>query len=219
MEEIVTVDGRQFKLTVDRPLTATERAQTLAEIRKQTGCGTCGQPRTANLGSDWQYGGIYGLTVPQTPSTGSCPVGTKKSGDAVTLSVDPTGGVGPYTAWFYLKHSATETGTLITTARLGAATNPITSSTEGITVSRTYTLDDADVAAATGDGAATTPIDVDSGGVLSFSTAVITLSSATLRFITAIRDSCAGGSGPGTCVQWCDVSLACIAPTCNFVVV
>src|SRR3990167_10095345 len=99
MEEIITLDGRQFKLTVDRPLNATERAQVLSEIRKQTGCGTCG-PRVANMGNDWQYGGIYGLTVPQTPSTGSCVTGTKKSTDPVTLSVQPTGGVGPYTAWF-----------------------------------------------------------------------------------------------------------------------
>ena len=50
MEEIVTVDGRQFKLSVDRPLTATEKAQVLTEIRKQTGCGTCGPARTMTAG-------------------------------------------------------------------------------------------------------------------------------------------------------------------------
>lgn len=56
MEEIITVDGRQFKLSADRPLTVQEKAQTIAEIRKQTGCGTCG-PKVSKMGNDWQYGG------------------------------------------------------------------------------------------------------------------------------------------------------------------
>lgn len=33
MEEIVTVDGRRFKLTTDRPLTASEKERAIADIR------------------------------------------------------------------------------------------------------------------------------------------------------------------------------------------
>lgn len=48
MEELVTIDGTQFKLMTDQPLTAEQKTQTVEEIRKSTGCG-CGN-KTVNLG-------------------------------------------------------------------------------------------------------------------------------------------------------------------------
>jgi len=37
MEEVITLDGRQFRLTTDRPLTILEKEQAIADIKKQTG--------------------------------------------------------------------------------------------------------------------------------------------------------------------------------------
>lgn len=48
MEELITIDGTQYKLVTDRPLTTEQRIQTITEIRKSTGCG-CGN-KTVNLG-------------------------------------------------------------------------------------------------------------------------------------------------------------------------
>lgn len=233
MEEIITVDGRQFKLTTDRPLTIEQKAQTIAEIRKSAGCGTCGQPRVLGP-SDWQYGGVYGMVPTSTQSTATGVTG-KGSGDDITLKVTPTGGVGPYKAWFYIHHTSADRGATISTARLGTGSsgsnppgktllggglaNPQTSITEGATTTAVYILDDTDVRTATGDGTATRPIDVDgTSGALSFGTVAATLSAAAIRFYTAVVDSCTGTTGPAACIQWADVSLVCISPTCNFVV-
>ncbi len=219
MEEIITVDGRQFKLSTDRPLTAEQKVQTIVEIRKQTGCGTCG-PNVAKMDNDWQYGGVRKLTVPQTPSaTVTCPT-LKQSLQDITLGVTPTGGVRPYTAWFYIKHN-TEAPYIIPSARLAGATNPAVAIEEDILTTRTYTLNDLDVSSATGDSISATafqPSDVSDAGVLSFNATALNLAVGSIRFISAIRDSCAAVGGPGTCAQWCDVTTACVPPTCGFVV-
>jgi len=36
MEEVITLDGRQFRLTTNRPLTILEKEQAIADIKKQT---------------------------------------------------------------------------------------------------------------------------------------------------------------------------------------
>ena len=53
MEDIITVDGTQYVLTYDSPLTEEQRTQTISNIKKESGCG-CGN-KAAHLG------GVYTL--------------------------------------------------------------------------------------------------------------------------------------------------------------
>jgi hypothetical protein len=207
MEEIITLDGRQFKLTVDRPLNATERAQVLTEIRKQTGCGTCNQPRTLSTG------GVYSLPFGNDGAGTYSGTGSKGSGSTMTLKATPNGGVGPYDVRFWRSNDG---ATIIND---GIVTPAYMASAEGTTVSTTYQIVDADVAAATGNTAATSPttVAVDTG-VITLGGAAATLSTGSIRFYTSVVDSCKGSAGQGTCAQYVDVALACIAPTCSFVV-
>ena len=95
MEEIITIDGKQFKLTTDRPLSALERAQTIDQIRKQTGCTSgCGQ-RVSNMGN----GTIFSMAP-------TCTRTTYSSGDVVTMAAAPNGGIGPYRVTFYYDKGA-----------------------------------------------------------------------------------------------------------------
>jgi len=201
MEEIITLDGKQFKLTTDRPLTALEKAQTIAEIRKQTGCSTCHQPRSMSAG--FGDGNIYSLAD-------SCTSATKASGQTVTLQAAPDGGVAPYYVRFWRK--PTSGGTMswqeIGTVRTVAADNGTTSDS--------FQLQDLDVASADGDVAAKVLL-TDTAGVLSESaTTAFTLSPGVIRVATTVYDSCP--VTPMTCVTSCDVNLACVAPICNFTV-
>lgn len=206
MEEIITVDGRQFKLTVDRPLTAEQKAQTIAEIKKQTGCGSCG-PRVAKMGNDWQYGGIKSMAVtcPIAPASGSSAT-PKASGTDVTMAATPVQGVAPYMITFRKTPAnsydgsdagATET---IATARLaltGAATNPTAKNiAEAATVTAVYTLDGDDINGATskapGEG-------------------------SSITFASTVTDSC-GVAPYQTCTNACKIFVACPLPVCDFVV-
>ena len=202
MEEIVTIDGRQFKLTVDRPLTAQEKAQTIAQIRQQTGCGTCGQPSVRSMDPNWGYGGIYSLTP-------TCTASTKASGQTINLATAPDGGVGPYTVRFWRKAGGTGgTYSMVGTTK--------TSVTEAFTVTDSIALVDADLAAATGDTTAGIPITGVSGIISDPFGGTAALSAARIRVATTTTDSCPAGAQ--YCVEYCDVNLACVAPTCNFVV-
>lgn len=209
MEEIITIDGRQFRLTTDRPLTAEQKAQTIAEIRKQTGCNTCG-PRTLNMGNDWQYGGIYSANVPSA-GTASCPVG-KGSGSTVTLTASPNGGIGPYKVAFWYATN----GTLATITQVGATT---TGHPEASPYTQSWVITDANVAAATGNATAAAPTDVTVATmqpILGGATTALAVGS--IRVYSCAVDSCPTAGGPGTCVQYCDIAITCVAPTCNFVV-
>jgi len=94
MEEIVTVDGRQFKLVTDRPLTMEQKAQVIADIRKQTECETCSQKSTD----------IYTLPSGNTElkmmSPATCPTSPKYPGQTLTMSASGSGGTPPYTIVF-----------------------------------------------------------------------------------------------------------------------
>lgn len=135
MEEIITVDGRQFKLTTDRPLTVQEKTQTIAEIRKQTGCGTCGtkavQPNTMNS---------------QIKSmAGTCPVVPKTGGDTLNLSATAVSGVQPYNAKFY--KDVTGTIAVPNRVQIGIPAG-VAIATDGGTALDTYVLTDLDASSA-----------------------------------------------------------------------
>lgn len=233
MEEIITVDEKQYVLIYDQPLTEEQMMQTIADIKKQS-CRTCGtrtiQPKA--MDPNWIYGGIQSLvpTKDATPST-NCPVAAKRSGDTIDLSIQPDAGIGPYKTWFYIHHNVGDRGTIIDPTRLtmpGApyadpigvtGIQPYTNIPELGIFRRTYTLNDLDISSATDDPGATQPIDVDSTtGALTFGTTGVPKGPAVIRLYTAVVDSCTGTTGPAACIQWCDVTLACVPPTCNFIV-
>jgi hypothetical protein len=196
MEEIVTVSGKQFKLTTDRPLTALERQQTIEQIQKQTGCSSCGS-KALTLGG---YGGIQSLAA--------CAAGPKSSGDTVTLTANPYGGVRPYTVNFYRK--------LVSGAFQLLGTTTLTAGDpESTAASTSFVLTDLDVASADGIPGELTPT-ASTTGALTAADGAMPLSTGYIRVATTVFDQCP--TGPQTCVEWCDVSLACVPPTCNFVV-
>lgn len=210
MEEIINLNGRQFKLSTDRPLTALEREQAIADIRKQTGCGTCGTMSMARMGNDWQYGGITDLTVITAPSSVVSP--SKTSTDTITLTATPNSGVGPYNVYFW--RLFTQAGGPL------AVGSPHGAVGEGIPASESYVISDADAVAAVGDTGALAPTDVvPSTGALVFTGGATTsLAAGSIRHFVSIVDSCTGVGGPGVCAQWADTAITCVAPTCNFVV-
>lgn len=68
MNEIVTIDGRQFELIAEYPLTEQQIQQTISDIRKQSECSSCNKTQSLN-------GSIQTLTLPcinvevQVPAT------------------------------------------------------------------------------------------------------------------------------------------------------
>lgn len=225
MEEIITLDGKQFKLTTDVPLTAEQKVQTIAEIRKQTGCGTCGQPRTAKMSNDWQYGGVRNLVDTDTGTGSSCTAVVKADGVGITMTSTPTQGVAPYSLEFR-RSKANDPSTAITVAnyvgttdailaaRLGTGltvggpypanpdvltgspqANPVTGVTENTTITRTYVMAIGDI----NDAVSRNP----------------GFEGASLLFGTVIIDSCAT---PQKCVTYCKVFVACPVPVCDFTV-
>lgn len=68
MIEIVTVDGKQFELATEYPLTEQQKQQTISDIRKQTGCSSCN--KTQSLGGNIQtlYAPCIDVIV-QAPAT------------------------------------------------------------------------------------------------------------------------------------------------------
>jgi hypothetical protein len=221
MEEIITVDGKQFKLSTDRPLTALERAQTIAQIRQQTGCGTCGGKAAQLRSMD------SGLGYGEIKSMGPCAAGLKGSGpldDPVSLVAAPDGGVGPYTVKFYIKRN-TEAYVLMATGAgtpaLGTVTgtNTQTVNEGSSTTAFSYKLIDTDIVAATGDAAAGEPATGTTGAVTDPADTTAPLSAGQIRFATTTVDSCVvAAGGPKYCIEWCDVTITCVAPTCNFTV-
>ncbi len=222
MEEMITVDGRQFKLSTDRPLTAQEKVHTIAEIRKQTGCSTCG-PKVAKMGNDWQYGG-------RIKSMAACAdVSAKGSGpddDPIGLEASPDEGVAPYTVRFYIKRNAEayilmETG--VGDPALGTVegdNTQIVAADGETTTSFSYKLIDSDVVAATGHATADIPTTNTTGAVIDSATgSTAPLAAGNVRVAVTTVDSCVpAAEGPKFCIEWCDIAITCIPPTCNFVV-
>lgn len=205
MEEIITVGGKQFKLTTDRPLTALERQQTIAEIQKQTGCSSCNQPRALSSG----FGDAFSLV--ETDGTGTYSGATKKSGETINLEVRPLGGVGPYAVRFWRMPSHA-TATMIYEEIGGVRTGIAESATTGTS----FVLDDSDMRMATGSTTAGYPVASTTAGITDPFGGGYPLPDNMIRVASTIYDSCP--ITPSTCVAFHDVALGCVAPTCNFVV-
>ncbi len=199
MEEIITVDGKQFKLTTDRPLTAFERQQTISAIRSQTGCSSCRQPATMSVGG---FGDIYGLED-------SCVTTTKSSGDAITLAAAPSGAIGPYHVRFWRMPNASY-------AMAYGEVGSVRTITEGSSTSTSFSLVDSDLVAASGSTTAGTPTTGATGAIADPVDSGAPLAAGYIRVATTVYDSCP--TGAMSCVTYCDVALGCIAPTCNFTV-
>ncbi len=137
---------------------------------------------------DWIFVHKYIATEPTFSSVGieelaKCPMNPKYSGDTVTLNATPKDGIGPYYVVF-------KKGIyIIDPSRLESLPNPVTGVAENTLITRVFTLDDVDVASATG---------------------------GTIDFSVYIEDSCP--TGPMTCTQTCTITLGCVAPVCNFAV-
>lgn len=116
-------------------------------------------------------------------SLATCPTVPKYSGDTITLQATPRDGIGPYQVEFRKNGVA-----ILGNDPLG---NPyiIPSAIENVTIIRTYTLNDADIAGA-------------SEGMINFS--------------VYIEDSCP--TTHQTCTESCIINIGCIAPVCNFTV-
>jgi hypothetical protein len=212
MEEIITVDGRQFKLSTDRPLTAEQKTQTIAEIRKQTGCGTCGKPatagRTPNIRNMGNRAGIATLQDCQKATVSGNP-----PDDIVTLAASPDEGTAPYNVRFLIQVGGLNAGApRLLSLGDGALSGDDEQTVDvdgGTTTAVTYTVNDTEIV---GSGTAPPAVaDVDTSGI------PVPLGSAnSMRFIVHTTDSCPTANQH--CIEYCDLTVECPTPSCNFVV-
>lgn len=117
---------------------------------------------------------LYSLACPSTP---------KCSGDPITLQATPKDGIGPYIVTFKKDDNT------IDPSRFEDQSNPINNTSENETITRVYTLNDVDIANATG---------------------------GTITFSVLISDSCP--TGAQTCEEFCIINVGCRTPICNFII-
>jgi hypothetical protein len=142
--------------------------------------------------------------APEAPLE-ACP--TKYSGDTVNLQSTPNSGIGPYTVRFWKKAG----GTGGTYSLVGTEHYPIT---EGSPITESFIISDFDVSSATGDLTAGAPTSDDVGIIIEPFGGLTPLASGKIRVATTVADSCP--TGPKICISYCDITLGCVAPTCNF---
>lgn len=118
MEETITVDGKQFILMADAPLTVEQKAQTITEIRKQSGCG-CGNK-------------IASADAKIETMANTCTRTSAFVGETITLKASASGGTAPYLIVFV--KGATEIGRFTGVA-------------ENVQVTTTYVVTSTDVGA------------------------------------------------------------------------
>ena len=139
----------------------------------------------------------------------TCITTTKASGDSIGLAAAPSGAVGPYFVRFWRKPNVAGT---MAYGELGT----VRTVTEGSSTSTSFTLYDTDLISASGDTLASTPTTNATGAITDPGTGTAALAVGKIRVATTTYDSCP--TGAQSCVEYCDVNLACIPPTCNFVV-
>ena len=139
----------------------------------QSSCGTC----TAVIKT---------LQILQPP----CPLTSKQSGDPVNFQLSPIGGTGPYTIEFRKDGVLIDPLLLLDGFGQPSISNPLTNISPGTSITRIYTLTDADIASAI-------------AGICQFSTHVI--------------DSCPPLlGGPKSDAQICNITVVCSTPICDF---
>ena len=201
MEEIITINEQQYKLSFPQSLTPEQRSKAIERLKilyVPKGCIIMRESSTTQQMSLQQL--LGNLMV----LTSSCPGGTKQEGGTISLNAAPMGGIAPYTVMYYKKIGTTAPVQIGTTA---TGVSEATNSTTPSTTTQTYTILNDDVMNSTGDA---TPNPAASPYV---STA---LASGYLRIITKITDSCPTVSQSN--IEFCDISLSCAAPTCNLII-
>jgi len=151
------------------------------------------------------------VVIESAPGAPQAPIGcgpTKYSGDSINLQASPNDAIGPYYVRFWRKPNAVGT---MAWGEIGTVRNV----SEGSSTSTSFTLYDADLVAAVGHGGALTP-DSDTAGNITESGAANALAIGKIRVATTVYDSCP--VTPQVCLSYCDISLGCVAPTCNFTV-
>lgn len=144
--------------------------------------------------------------APEPP--GGCNT-TKYSGETINLEATPNDGIGPYTVRFWKKAGGTGgTYSIVETTHY-----PVT---EGDTVTGSIVLTDFDISSATGDTTAGAPTSDSVGNIIEPFGGGTPLATGMMRVAVTVADSCP--IGPQICLSHCDVTLGCVAPTCNFTV-
>jgi len=149
--------------------------------------------------------------APQPPGGTGC-ASIKYSGNSINLAASPNGAVGPYYVRFWRMPA---TGGAHSYGELGT----VRSVTESYSTSTSFTLYDTDLVAASGVTAGTPTVSTDTaslGQILDLVGTGNNLAVGKIRVATTVYDSCP--VTPMTCLSYCDITLGCIAPTCNFTV-
>ena len=146
--------------------------------------------------------------APELPS--ACPTGPKYSGDTINLQASPSGAVGPYHVRFWRMPAP---GGSMSYGEIGT----VSTISEGSSTSTSFTLYDTDLVAASGKLDAGFP-DTDAlGNIISLpDDSSSPLGVGKIRVATTVYDSCP--TGAKSCISTCDITLGCVAPTCNFTV-
>ena len=154
--------------------------------------------------------GVQAPGAPELPA--GCPGAPKYSGNTINLAASPSGGVGPYHVRFFRMPA---TGGAMSYGELGS----MQTFAEGsmTPASTSFTLYDTDLVAASGKGNAGYPTTNSAGDVIEPNDSTFPLGDSMIRVITTVYDSCP--VVPMSCISSCDVSLGCVAPTCNFTVI
>jgi len=129
----------------------------------------------------------------------SCTTTTKLVGDTVTLSATPVQGVAPYTIQFRISpvqsmgNDASAATEVIPDIRIPGGNN-VSGVSEGVVITRVYTLDSSDLEGATTKVGDTGP---------------------SIIFAVETIDSC---TPPQSCIKYCKIFVGCTAPVCDFTV-
>lgn len=158
--------------------------------------------------TDIEYGiNIISLQTCTKTTVSSAP------GDLVKLKACPNNGTASYTVRFLAQFGGAPAllsgAGLSGSAQQGVAIDGGCTTGPGPDGTVTYQVSDIEIVASAG-GPPAEP-DVDGSGI-----SVPAGAPATIRFLTHTYDSCP--TGALHCVEYCDLTIECIAPVCNFIV-
>ena len=148
--------------------------------------------------------------VVATLALAPCPTSPRYSGDSINLQASPSGAIGPYYVRFWRMPDVTYS---MTYGEIGT----VRTVSEGSSTSTSFTLFDADLVAASGNTTAGIPTTGPTGAIIDPYGGTAQLTAGKIRVATTVYDSCP--TGAQSCISYCDVTLGCVAPTCNFTVI